>query len=218
MKRFQFITLLLAVLLLPHLLIANPPFKAGINYKAITPPADFAKQIEDSPKVSVIEFFSYGCPACYALEPHLEKWLAEHGDHVEFKRVPVIFESGWDNLAKAYYTAVALDKQATLSPALFAAIHQDHQDLTQVNQIEKVFAAHGIDKDTFNSTFNFSPGIDAQIAHALQMRADFRVIQVPSVIINGKYLVTPQTAGSFEAMPEVISYLVAKESASHPHE
>jgi thiol-disulfide isomerase/thioredoxin len=44
---------------------------AGTNYKVLSP-----AQPTDAPpgKVEVIEFFWYGCPHCYVLDPYIETW------------------------------------------------------------------------------------------------------------------------------------------------
>ena len=45
----------------------------GQDYQLLTPPQPTATP----DKVEVIEFFSYGCPHCYALQPQVVKWAAE---------------------------------------------------------------------------------------------------------------------------------------------
>ncbi|MCB1757809.1 MAG: thiol:disulfide interchange protein DsbA/DsbL, partial [Gammaproteobacteria bacterium] len=54
------------------------------GYELITPP----QNTSTPDKVEVIEFFWYGCPHCYQLEPTMEKWLKEDKpDYVELVRV-----------------------------------------------------------------------------------------------------------------------------------
>ena len=40
-----------------------------------------------------------------------------------FRRIPVMFQPRWEDLAKVYYTLEALGEEAKLSPEVFAAIH-----------------------------------------------------------------------------------------------
>ncbi len=42
---------------------------------------------------------------------------------------------------------------------------------------------------------------------------EYRISGVPSMIVNGKYLVTAQTAGSKKGMLDVVDYLIAQEQA-----
>ena len=49
------------------------PLVEGKNYARIRNP----QPVETGKKIEVIEFFSYGCPHCAELEPHLDAWLAK---------------------------------------------------------------------------------------------------------------------------------------------
>src|SRR5689334_2460246 len=63
-------------------------WKEGQNYEVLTPAAS---QAHASGKVEVIEFFQYGCPACYVTEPHLVLWRRTFGNLATVTRVPVTF-------------------------------------------------------------------------------------------------------------------------------
>ena len=51
-------------------------------------------------KVEVIEFFYYGCPHCYNLQPTLKAWLKNAPKDVEFRRMPTIFRDSWVPLTR----------------------------------------------------------------------------------------------------------------------
>ena len=91
----------------------------GRNYDRLKNP----QPTESGNKIEVIEFFSYGCPHCAELEPHLDAWLAKLPPDVAFRRVPVMFQDRWVPLAKIYYTLDALGEEKKLSPEVFKAIH-----------------------------------------------------------------------------------------------
>ncbi|MGH8119113.1 MAG: thiol:disulfide interchange protein DsbA/DsbL, partial [Gammaproteobacteria bacterium] len=70
-------------------------FAAGIACAEDNAPAKTYETITPQPtssgdKIEVIEFFWYGCPHCFDLEPTLDKWLAAKPDDVEFRRIPAI--------------------------------------------------------------------------------------------------------------------------------
>src|SRR5688572_6681260 len=77
-------------------------FVAGKDY--IVLPAS-STEAPTSNLIPVKEFFSYGCPWCFKLEPNLENWVAAHKEKIEFTRIPVVFKKDWELYAKAYYTA-----------------------------------------------------------------------------------------------------------------
>ena len=91
----------------------------GTNYMRLKSP----QPVETGKNIEVIEFFSYGCPHCGELEPHLQTWLKSKPADVTFRRVPVMFQPRWENLARVYYTLDALGEESKLSPEVFAAIY-----------------------------------------------------------------------------------------------
>ena len=58
-------------LLLPLPLAAAPAYVEGRHYLELALP----QPTETGNKIEVREFFWYGCPHCFSLEPSLEKWL-----------------------------------------------------------------------------------------------------------------------------------------------
>lgn len=95
--------LLLIVFLFPILAKADD-FVVGKDYEVINsaPPAKINR-------VLVTEFFSYGCPWCYRIEPIVNQWAKQQNKTIQFSRIPVIFNKDWSYYAKAYYTAELLD-------------------------------------------------------------------------------------------------------------
>lgn len=189
---------------------AKTNYIPGKDYEIIS--ESFAPPIPGA-SIKVTEFFSYGCPACNLFEPALEKWLNKKPVNVSFDRVPVVFEPGWDTLAKAYFVANTLGVEKQLTPAIFAAIHQRGVNLADLITLENFFISHGVTKADFESAFNFSPGIDAQLLRSDNLMRTYKVVAIPTVVVNGRYKVNPNLAGSNERMLEIINYLITKEKA-----
>lgn len=186
------------------------PFKAGKDYQ-LTAIAT-GMPLPPKHKVDVVEFFSFACPACFNFEPSLEKWLKNKPADVHFDRIPVVFESGWDVLARGYYTAKNLNVSEKLAPAIFNAIQVQGQDLTNATNLEQFFIAHGVSKSDFENTYNFSPGMDGQMLRGDNLMRLYHILQVPTVVIDGKYKVDPSmTGGNYSRMLQVIDYLIAQE-------
>ena len=77
-------------------------------------------------KIEVIEFFWYGCPHCYNLEPVLETWLKKLPPDVQFRRVPAVFNPRWEHDAEIFYAFDALGVLDKVHKPFFDAIHRDH--------------------------------------------------------------------------------------------
>lgn len=204
------------LLLIPGFLFAAEnnatAFVDGKDYQTL----DAKVATPDKPgSVSVVEFFSYGCPACYHFEPTLQAWLKTKPQNIEFSRVPVVFEPKWESFAKAYYTANALDVLDKVTPAMFKAIHQDHLDISDPKNLQKLFVNNGVSAADFDSAFNFSPAVDAQLVNGSSLMQRYKIMMIPTIVIGGKYMVNPRMAGgSAQRMIETINYLVTKASKS----
>ncbi|MCK5830604.1 MAG: thiol:disulfide interchange protein DsbA/DsbL [Methylococcales bacterium] len=170
-----------------------------------------AQPTQNTDKIEIIEFFWYGCPHCYSLEPLMDKWLKTLPANVEFIRQPAIFSDVWGKHAKAYYVAEALDVVDKVHGDFFDAIQNKKQKLTSEDDLAKFFVAHGVDKAKFHETFN-SFLVDAKVRQAKAMGPRYGITGVPAIIINGKYKTTGPIAGSHEKMIEAMDLLIKQES------
>ncbi|KTD20939.1 thiol:disulfide interchange protein DsbA [Legionella lansingensis] len=199
--------LLFIVLFIPVVAFAEE-FIAGKDYELLKGDAP----TQASAKVSITEFFSYGCPWCYRLEPALNTWLTQQGNKVRFSRVPVVFNKDWKFYAKAYYTAHLLGLEAKLNPALFKAIQHDKLRLTNNKAMINFFAAEGVDTATVKSAFENSTTVDLQLAEGLAMMSRFHINGVPAVVINNQYKTDLQMAQNQERFFKILDFLVEKAS------
>lgn len=170
-----------------------------------------AQPTQDASKVEVIEFFWYGCPHCYKLEPYMEKWQKNLPENVNFIRQPAVFNAQWGKHAKAYFTAEYLGVVDKVHGDFFHAIQVKDEALVSESDLADFFVAHGVSKEDFTSAFN-SFNVDSQMRKAKAMGPKYGITGVPAVVVNGKYLVSARTAGSNEKMITVINQLIAQES------
>jgi len=184
---------------------ANAELVEGKNYVRMQNP----HPVETGKQIEVVEFFSYGCPHCAALEPYLDKWLATLPPDVAFHRVPVMFHSDWVQLAKVYYTLEAMDDARKLSPEVFKAIHQENVNLSDKNKFFDWAASKGLDKKKVEDVFN-SFGIDGKVKRAMQLAQEYHIEGVPTVIVDGKFLTSSDRVGTHANLPPAITELVAK--------
>lgn len=163
-------------------------------------------QVEDD-QIEVIEAFWYGCPHCYNLEGPLNAWVAEQPDDVTFLRLPATMGGDWNKHATAFYAAKELGILEDVHDDFFDAIHQEDRSLTETGDIADFFSNYGVSKDEAREALN-SFGVKSQVnqAHA-QMRA-FKLMGVPALVVEGRYVITPSSAGSLENMPQIADALV----------
>jgi protein dithiol oxidoreductase (disulfide-forming) len=196
---------ILAVLLC---VLAAPAYAQvqGQDYQLLTP----AQPTADAGKVEVIEFFSYGCPHCYALQSHIVKWAAELPANASFVRVPVSFgRREWGQLSRAYYALEATGDLKRLDDALFDGIHKEQKRLFDEDSLAAWAAEHGVEAAKFRAAFQ-SPGVSAQAMRAEQLSRDYKVNSVPHLIVDGKYIVLGKT---HDEMLKIARQLVDKSAA-----
>ena len=181
--------------------------QAEEGYETLSP----AQPVQNPDKIEVIEFFWYGCPHCYSLEPSMAAWLKTKPGNVEFIRQPAIFSDLWGKHAKAYFTADALGVVEKVHADLFDAIQNKKQKLTSEDDLAQFFVAHGVKDEDFRASYN-SFLVDAKMRQAETMAARYGITGVPALVVNGKYRVTATTAKSQENMINITNQLIQQES------
>ncbi len=190
---------------------ASAQLVEGKNYRRIPNP----QPVETGKKIEVIEFFSYGCPHCAELEPHLDEWLAKAPPDVAFRRVPVMFQQRWVQLAKLYYTLDALGVESKLSPDVFKAIHGSGAALWDPAKFYEWAATKGLDRKKVEEVYS-SFAIDGKMKRAMQLAQQYNIQAVPTVIVDGKFVTSSSDVGTHDKLPPAIDELVAKARAERP--
>ncbi|MBT4494664.1 MAG: thiol:disulfide interchange protein DsbA/DsbL, partial [Gammaproteobacteria bacterium] len=180
-------------------------FVEGEHYQLIDNP----RRIR-SDKIEVMEFFSYACVHCFNLDPNLTDWVEEQGDNVEFIRIPAVASEYWRLLGRAYYTLEQIDAIGAHHMTLFRAIHQSRQTFPTPESLFDYAQDAGIDRELFESTYKSTP-VNSALNRADQMSRRLKVASVPTIVIQGKYIVRTTRAVGPTRMLEVMDYLVEKE-------
>lgn len=165
----------------------------------------------DPKRVEVAEFFWYACPHCYAFDPVVERWKKTTPADVDFVRYPATMGRPDGRLhAKAFYAAEALNVFPKMHPAIFAALHKQHQPLNTEAQISALFNREtGVLPDVFDSTFK-GFGVDSRVRKAESLALQYGLTSVPILVVGGKYTTSAVMAGGFEESLKVVNFLVEK--------
>ena len=190
------------------LLCVSALVHADDPYKLIIP----IQPTQTDNKIEVLEVFWYGCPHCYDFEPHIEKWLENIPEDVEFRRMPGIFNKNWIPHAKAYFTAEKLGVLEKIHNPLFNALHKERKRIYSENELKDFFVAKGVDGGEFTKVFNSSE-IETRFKQAFVMGQRYKITGVPAVIVNGKYMTSGSMTGSYENLLKTIDDLIARERA-----
>lgn len=197
---------LLVTCLLPFSGAWAQEYSNGNGYTTIENPV----RTTNSDKIEVLEIFWYGCPHCYALEEYTQAWKQKLPEDVDFKFMPAALNRSWLAHAKAFYVADILGIEDELHSDLFNAIHQERRRLNKEDDLAEFFTDYGVTEDDFKKQYN-SFAVQSRLAKADAKLRAYGVRGVPGLVVNGKYLVTAETAGGNKYIYDVVDYLVEQE-------
>ena len=206
MKRLvalMFATLVSSLTLSSQSLAAEP--QVGRELKAISPPL-----VSPKDKIEVIEFFSYGCNHCNDFHPLITQWAAKLPKDVTFRRVPVSFNRPeWARLSRIYYALEATGDLAKLDAAVFIAIHEQRVQFKTDEAVVAWAASKGADAKKFGDAMAaFS--MQAKIQRADQDASNARITGVPSLAVDGRFLLNNEAVGNYDELLKLTDSVIAK--------
>jgi len=172
---------------------------------------------DGSGKIEVIEFFWYGCPHCYAMEPAVNAWAKNAPKDVAFRRVPAT-TGGWEDMARVFYTLETMNLLDQYHGKVFDAIHRDKVNLGNKKIRDEWLAKNGIDPKKYEETEK-SFTVATKLQRSKQLTYAYKVDSVPRVFVNGKYYTAAELAGSGNNVFPVVDQLIAlarKEQGAAP--
>ncbi|MEK8030393.1 thiol:disulfide interchange protein DsbA/DsbL [Ideonella sp. DXS29W] len=162
-----------------------------------------------SGKIDVVEFFWYGCPHCYALEPFVEQWSSKVAGDINFRRVPVGFGPQHEFHQKVFYTLEALGQLGALHRKFFDSIHKDHKRMNTEGEVVAFATANGLDGAKFAETMK-SFTVIGKVRQAKQLADAYHVDGVPTIGVQGRFTTSASMAGGAEQTFRVVDFLVDK--------
>src|SRR6267378_2446338 len=174
------------------------------QYTELKPPQPVDVQ---GKSVEVVEFFWYGCPHCYNLEPLIETWAKKLPPDVQFKRIPAVFNERWAHDAAIFYTFEALGVLEKVHRPFFDAIHRDHLRTDDQQAMTEWLSRHGVEPKKFFDTMK-SFGVQSKMRRAAQLSVAYKIDGTPAMAVQGRYTVSADQGGSREGMLDTVSYLV----------
>ena len=175
----------------------------GKDYTRLDPP----RPVTSGDKIEVIEFFYYGCPVCYELEPVLARWYFNSPGTIDLRRVPALSSDNWDDFAKLFYALEAVGQLGRLHWPVYDNFHFDGVKLNEEAVMLNWVGKNKVDKENFAAAYR-SPEVQAKLAAARQMIQTYDIKGVPSIVVDGKYVTSARQAGGTRELMQVVEKLV----------
>jgi thiol:disulfide interchange protein DsbA len=196
----------------------------GKNYFLIDPPRVPAVA---RGKVEVTEVFSYGCPACNLFLPTMHKMQKSLPPNAVLDYLPASFNPSedWPMFQLAYLTAQTLGVADQSHDAMFDAVWTSRElsvidpdtqriraRLPTIEDAARFYNRRsGVPVDKFVSTAK-SFAVDVKVRSTEDALQAYKVDRTPTIIVNGKYRLYPQSAGGNDEVVDLVNWLVAKET------
>jgi protein dithiol oxidoreductase (disulfide-forming) len=201
----------------------SPNWHEGENYFPVQP----AQPTQAPPgKSEVTEVFSYACPACDQFYPIFDRLRETLGSKVVVDYVAAAFrpDEDWVVFQRAYYAAKALGIEKRTHDAMFDAIWKNGPLATMDLQTERLkeplpsiedvarwyHQRTGIDTQKFIATAN-SFSINVQMRQANDYIMACQVDGTPTIIVDGKYRLSPTSAGGYDQTIQLVKWLVQQD-------
>jgi protein dithiol oxidoreductase (disulfide-forming) len=178
-------------------------------------------------KVEVVEVFSYACPACNKFYPTINKLKTALGAKAQWRFVPAAWhaEEDWKVFQRAYFAAQSLGIAERTHDKIFDAIWKTGElaIMDPVTSRPKNPLPSLADVASYYERLaKLKPGEFLDAAHSFTVDAhmreadgqirEYQVDETPSVVVNGKYRLTPRSAGGDDQFIALVQWLVKKES------
>ncbi len=192
------ITVLLTFCALTPQILAQE-FKEGVHYEVVS------GHRTANAESGVVEYFSFSCPGCYAIEPSIKR-LAENLPAVSLKRVHTPFGGRKARYSQKAFALVQQLKAETLKQEIFERIHLQRNVFDDDEELVEFFAQRGHQAEKVRALLT-SFSTDTMIRRMNKSVAESAIQRVPSIIVNGKYQVVTRELKNSDDLTSLIRYL-----------
>ncbi|MGB8694380.1 MAG: thiol:disulfide interchange protein DsbA/DsbL [Steroidobacteraceae bacterium] len=181
-------------------------------------------------KVELVEVFSYACPACNLYNPLINKLKAQLPAKAQLSYLPASWhpEEDWKTFQRAFFAAQSLGLVERTHDAVYEAIwksselaimdpetNRPKRLLPTIAEVARWYArTTQLTAEAFLAAAQ-SFSVDALMRQADEQIRAYQADATPTIVVNGKYRLTPRSAGSDEQFISLVNWLVSKEMNQH---
>jgi thiol:disulfide interchange protein DsbA len=173
------------------------------HYRLLAP----AQPVAAGDQVEIIEFFWYGCPYCFELQPLLEAWLRHRPADTTFRRIPAVMRETWAPHVRIFYALAELGEVERLHQKVYEAYHVDALAMSKPEVVAQWAAGNGIDREKWLAAY-ISPQVDQDVDVARESTSRYQVPGTPSFVVDGRYMTSSALAGSVPGVIPILDELI----------
>jgi thiol:disulfide interchange protein DsbA len=176
--------------------------RPNVDYRLIE-----QQPVETGDKIEVIDFFWYGCPHCFNLQPAFEEWIKRKPADVALRRIPAILRDTWAPHVRIFYTLEALGELDRLHQQVYHGYHVEELHMSNPDVMVQWAVRHGIDRQKWLDAYNSSE-VEQKVQQAKDRTQAYHVQGTPSLVVDGRYLTSSGMAGTVAGMIPILDDLI----------
>ncbi len=149
--------------------------------------------LEKADKVVIAEFLSFYCGNCYRFNEYKHRLEQKYGDRLRFRYIPIVWGEQSIKTVEAYILAERQGKGDEFADALFRAKFEEGRNISDVAVIIQVGEQVGLGEEWRQGLIAGEAAADAR--ENLNLAAKWRVEETPTLIVNGRIVVSPHPTG-----------------------
>lgn len=177
---------------------ANPP------YFTIAKPEKWTA----TRKIEVTEVFTYACGHCAEFQPLVTAWRKKlDTKKVEFAYIPAPYDRRDSDLARGFFAAEKLGAVEKTHQQVFDALHKNGIRIQSFADVAALYSRLGLSPVEFNQAAK-APEMEAKLRRTFELMVKYQIDSTPTLIVDGRYRITADTAGSHENMLKIVDELI----------
>ena len=182
-------------------------FTEGVHYERLVPVQGTSSPPE---KIEVAEFLWYGCLFCYRMDAYIDEWRKRQTDEVNFIHMPAVWNATMETHARLFLALQALEQLDNMHRDIFRAIHTEQLLLLTLRDQERFVERHGVSAEDYRNAYR-SFGVESNLRRIRDLMRRYRILSVPTLVVNGKYVVRGGQNSDMPEMLEIVDELVLRE-------
>lgn len=145
---------------------------------------------------TVMIFFWYGCPHCYAVHQEITKANIQG---IKYDYIAVPGNSTWTYHAKIFYTLKRLGKLNELNDKFFDFV-QEHGSKPSEQEVVSFMLKNGVGKDEYLKAIN-SVEVEHDVDTARKLAKQYEIKGVPGIFMDGTKEIRLRDLSSYSEVP-----------------
>lgn len=175
-------------------------FKAGIHYTIL--------DANKTTTPELTEYFSYFCGHCFSFEKDIRELSSELPTNMVLNKQHISFMGRqFGPIMSSFFVASKLlGVEDKMTPIIFKRFHQQNILPRTIDDVKLIYLEHGVNAKSLNSALNNFNTKNQILATDRNFR-ELGLTGVPSLVVNGKYLINTSRLDSDAQILEIIKYL-----------